>query len=85
MEIIPAIDLRQGQVVRLNQGDFNRQTTFSGDPLKIARGFVDAGAIRVHVVDLDGALEGRPKQNELYATLARDISVPLEVGGGFRV
>ncbi len=85
MEIIPAIDLRQGQVVRLNQGDFNRQTTFSDDPLKIARGFVDAGAIRVHVVDLDGALEGRPKQNELYATLARDISVPLEVGGGFRV
>jgi phosphoribosylformimino-5-aminoimidazole carboxamide ribotide isomerase len=84
MEIIPAIDLRQGQVVRLNQGDFNRQTTFSDDPLKVAQGFVDAGAIRIHVVDLDGALEGGPQQSDLYGALARDISVPLEVGGGFR-
>jgi phosphoribosylformimino-5-aminoimidazole carboxamide ribotide isomerase len=84
MEIIPAIDLRQGQVVRLNQGDFNRQTTFSDDPLKVAREFVDAGAIRIHVVDLDGALEGGPQQSELYGSLAREIGVPLEVGGGFR-
>jgi phosphoribosylformimino-5-aminoimidazole carboxamide ribotide isomerase len=84
MEIIPAIDLRKGQVVRLNQGNFNRQTTFSDDPLKVAQGFVDAGAIRIHVVDLDGALEGGPQQSNLYASLARDVSVPLEVGGGFR-
>ena len=84
MEIIPAIDLRQGQVVRLNQGDFNRQTTFSDDPRKVAQGFVDAGATRIHVVDLDGALEGGPKQSGIYGALARDISVPLEVGGGFR-
>lgn len=84
MEIIPAIDLRQGQVVRLSQGDFNRQTTFSDDPLKVAQGFVDAGAIRIHVVDLDGALEGSPKQSELYGALAHSLSVPLEVGGGFR-
>ena len=84
MEIIPAIDLRQGQVVRLSQGDFNRQTTFSDDPLKVAQGFVDAGAIRIHVVDLDGALEGAPQQSALYGVLARDIIVPFEVGGGFR-
>jgi phosphoribosylformimino-5-aminoimidazole carboxamide ribotide isomerase len=84
MEILPAIDLRQGQVVRLNQGDFTRQTTFSDDPRAVAQGFVDAGAIRIHVVDLDGALEGGPQQAALYGALARDISVPLEVGGGFR-
>ena len=84
MEIIPAIDLRQGQVVRLSQGDFNRQSTFSDDPLKVAQGFVDAGAIRIHVVDLDGALEGSPQQSQLYGALARSLSVPLEVGGGFR-
>lgn len=84
MEIIPAIDLRKGEVVRLNQGDFSRQTTFSDDPFKVAQGFVDAGAIRIHVVDLDGALEGGPQQSALYGALAHDISVPLEVGGGFR-
>lgn len=84
MEIIPAIDLRHGNVVRLNQGDFDRQTTFSDNPLAIARGFVEAGAPRIHVVDLDGTLEGAPVQNELTNRIAREISVPVEVGGGFR-
>jgi phosphoribosylformimino-5-aminoimidazole carboxamide ribotide isomerase len=84
VEIIPAIDLRQGQVVRLNQGDFDRQTTFSNDPLSVAREFQDAGASRLHVVDLDGALEGAPVQNELYTEIATQVDVPIEVGGGFR-
>ena len=84
MEIIPAIDLRQGQVVRLHQGDFNRQTIFSDDPLKVAQSFVDAGSTRIHVVDLDGALEGRPQQRNIYGALAHNIRVPIEVGGGFR-
>ena len=84
MEIIPAIDLRRGKVVRLNQGDFDRQTTYSDDPLAVARGFVEAGAVRIHVVDLDGALEGAPVQNEIYSVMAAEIGVPLEVGGGFR-
>ena len=84
MEIIPAIDLRHGDVVRLNQGDFDRQTTFSDDPLDVARGFVQAGATRIHVVDLDGALEGAPVQNERYSAIAAEIPVPIEVGGGFR-
>ena len=84
MEIIPAIDLRHGNVVRLNQGDFDRQTTFSDDPLAVARGFVAAGAPRIHVVDLDGTLEGAPVQNELTSRIAREIPVPVEVGGGFR-
>ena len=84
MEIIPAIDLRQGEVVRLNQGDFDRQTTFSRDPVSVARGFVEAGATRIHVVDLDGALEGGPRQAELYASIAESVDVPIELGGGIR-
>lgn len=84
MEILPAIDLRQGKVVRLNQGDFDRQTTFSDDPIAVAQGFVDAGATRIHVVDLDGALEGGLRQTELYASIARSVGVPIEFGGGIR-
>jgi phosphoribosylformimino-5-aminoimidazole carboxamide ribotide isomerase len=84
LEIIPAIDLRHGKVVRLNQGDFDRQTTFSDDPLAIARGFVEDGATRIHVVDLDGTLEAAPVQNELTTEIARETPVPIEVGGGFR-
>ena len=84
MEILPAIDLRQGKVVRLNQGDFDRQTTFSDDPIAVAQGFVEAGATRIHVVDLDGALEGGPRQSELYTSIARSVSVPIELGGGIR-
>ena len=84
MEIIPALDLRQGNVVRLNQGDFDRQTTFSSDPIAVARGFQEAGATRIHVVDLDGALAGAPVQNEVYSEIASVLNVPIEVGGGFR-
>ncbi|MDA1035320.1 MAG: 1-(5-phosphoribosyl)-5-[(5-phosphoribosylamino)methylideneamino]imidazole-4-carboxamide isomerase [Chloroflexi bacterium] len=84
MEILPAIDLRQGKVVRLNQGDFDRQTTFSDDPIAIAQGFVEAGATRIHIVDLDGALEGGPRQTELYVSIARSVGVPIELGGGIR-
>jgi phosphoribosylformimino-5-aminoimidazole carboxamide ribotide isomerase len=84
LEILPAIDLRRGKVVRLNQGDFDRQTTFSDDPIAVAQGFVDAGATRIHVVDLDGALEGGLRQTELYASIARSVGVPIEFGGGIR-
>ena len=84
MEVIPAIDLRNGQVVRLNQGDFAQQTTFSDDPVRVARQFVEAGASRIHLVDLDGALDGSPAQKELCMAIAEAVSVPIEVGGGFR-
>jgi phosphoribosylformimino-5-aminoimidazole carboxamide ribotide isomerase len=84
VEVIPAIDLRQGQVVRLNQGDFGKQTTFSDDPVRVARQFAEAGAPRIHLVDLDGALEGSPVQRELYLAVAEAVSIPIEVGGGFR-
>jgi phosphoribosylformimino-5-aminoimidazole carboxamide ribotide isomerase len=84
LEILPAIDLRQGKVVRLNQGDFDRQTTFSEDPVSVAQGFVEAGATRIHIVDLDGALEGTPRQTNLYLSIARSVGVPIELGGGIR-
>jgi len=84
MEVIPAIDLRHGQVVRLTQGDYAKQTTFSDDPIAVAAGFVEAGAVRIHVVDLDGALDGTPTQADLCARVAKAVPVPIEVGGGFR-
>jgi phosphoribosylformimino-5-aminoimidazole carboxamide ribotide isomerase len=85
-EILPAIDLRGGRVVRLQQGDFRRETAFSDDPLAVARGFVEAGARWLHVVDLDGARTGEPA----HAAVIRDIvdavggRLAAEVAGGLR-
>ncbi|MEX2599500.1 MAG: 1-(5-phosphoribosyl)-5-[(5-phosphoribosylamino)methylideneamino]imidazole-4-carboxamide isomerase [Dehalococcoidia bacterium] len=84
MEIIPAIDLRGGQVVRLHQGDYNRQTTFSDDPLGTAQQFAQAGAPRIHIVDLDGALEGFPAHLEVCRQIAAAVPTPIELGGGMR-
>ncbi len=84
MEVIPAIDLRAGSVVRLFQGDYERQTTFSGDPVAVARGFEQAGAPRIHVVDLDAARFGVPAQTEVARAIAAAVSVPIELGGGMR-
>ncbi|MFQ6066771.1 MAG: 1-(5-phosphoribosyl)-5-[(5-phosphoribosylamino)methylideneamino]imidazole-4-carboxamide isomerase [bacterium] len=84
MLIIPAIDLKQGRCVRLWQGKKERQTIYSEDPLAVARGWVEAGAERLHVVDLDGAWEGRPHHLNLVERMAREIDVPLELGGGIR-
>src|SRR5687767_8979728 len=63
--IVPSVDLRNGQVVRLKQGDYARQTTYDVDPLKTAQAFASAGAAWMHIVDLDGAKEGKPVQTEL--------------------
>ncbi|MEX2430876.1 MAG: 1-(5-phosphoribosyl)-5-[(5-phosphoribosylamino)methylideneamino]imidazole-4-carboxamide isomerase [Dehalococcoidia bacterium] len=84
MELIPAIDLRGGNVVRLHQGDYAQQTTFSGDPAGIAKLFAAAGVPRIHIVDLDGALEGLPAQLETVRTIAGAVPVPIEFGGGMR-
>ncbi|MCI0821654.1 MAG: 1-(5-phosphoribosyl)-5-[(5-phosphoribosylamino)methylideneamino]imidazole-4-carboxamide isomerase [Chloroflexi bacterium] len=84
MEIIPAIDLRAGSVVRLVQGDYERQTTFSDDPLAVARTFEAAGAPRIHVVDLDAARSGVPAHTEVARAIAAAVSVPVELGGGMR-
>jgi phosphoribosylformimino-5-aminoimidazole carboxamide ribotide isomerase len=83
--VIPAIDLREGRCVRLRQGRSDRETVFSDDPVAVARGWKDLGAERLHVVDLDGAFAGEPKQSALVGTIVAAVApVPVEVGGGLR-
>ena len=84
MEIIPAIDLRGGAVVRLLQGNYDRQTTFGDDPVGVAQGFEADGAPRIHVVDLDGAREGRRTQSAEVRAVAAAVGIPIELGGGLR-
>jgi phosphoribosylformimino-5-aminoimidazole carboxamide ribotide isomerase len=82
--VYPAIDLRDGRCVRLKQGDFDRQKEYDADPVGRAREWERQGARAIHVVDLDGAKEGRPVQLDLIRTLAESVDVPLQVGGGVR-
>lgn len=87
MLAIPAIDLMGGKVVRLQEGDPRKVKVYSDDPCATLRGFMAAGARRVHVVDLDGAFAGRPVQTDLVRALvavARKDGVEVEVGGGLR-
>lgn len=82
-ELIPAIDLRQGRVVRLEKGDDARRTAYDLDPRDLLAHFAELGVTRVHVVDLDAAF-GESPQRSLLEDLARSTRLPLEVGGGFR-
>jgi phosphoribosylformimino-5-aminoimidazole carboxamide ribotide isomerase len=83
--VIPAIDLRNGRCVRLHQGRSDRETVFSDDPLAVARGWKELGAERLHVVDLDGAFAGEPKQSALVAQIVAAVApLPVELGGGLR-
>jgi len=84
MMVIPAVDLRGGRCVRLRQGRPEAETVFSDDPVAVARRWADLGAPRLHVVDLDGAFAGAPKQTELVREIALSVSPPLQVGGGLR-
>ena len=84
MEVIPAIDLRDGKCVRLTQGDYDRETVFSDDPIAVAERWVVSGARRIHVVDLDGARDGVRANAAVVERLAREAGVPLQVGGGIR-
>lgn len=84
LEIVPSIDLRGGRVVRLKQGDYQRQVNYDVDPLATARSFADAGAAWMHLVDLDGAKEGRPVQTELIGQIISAAKLKVEVGGGVR-
>ena len=70
LTILPSIDLRNGRVVRLKQGDYGQQINYDVDPVDVAKGFAKAGAKWMHVVDLDGAKEGRPMQTDLIARVA---------------
>lgn len=82
--VFPAIDLRGGKCVRLVQGDFGRSKEYDADPIARAREWERRGAVAIHVVDLDGAKEGRPVQTDLVGRMARAVGVPLQVGGGIR-
>jgi phosphoribosylformimino-5-aminoimidazole carboxamide ribotide isomerase len=84
MIIYPAMDLMSGRVVRLKQGRFEDQTTYSAEPAEALHAFAEAGAEWAHVVDLDGARAKAPVQHDLIASLARSTSLKLQVGGGFR-
>lgn len=84
IEIFPAIDLIGGRVVRLFQGDYDRETVYSDDPCAIARGFVEAGAKYLHLVDLDGARDGTTANFESIEAIAHQGGLYIEVGGGIR-
>ena len=84
MEVIPAIDLRGGRCVRLYQGDYERETVFSEDPVEVARQWVKAGATRLHVVDLDGARTGVPVNLDVVRKIVSAVGVPVQLGGGIR-
>lgn len=85
MLVIPAIDLKDGQCVRLRQGRMEDDTVFSSDPVAIAGRWVDAGARRLHIVDLNGAFAGKPVNAEVIAQIvAKYPDLPVQVGGGIR-
>jgi phosphoribosylformimino-5-aminoimidazole carboxamide ribotide isomerase len=84
MIIYPAMDLMDGEVVRLKQGRFDARTSYSADPAEALHAFAEAGAEWAHVVDLDGARAKAPVQHQMIAELARSTPLKLQVGGGFR-
>ncbi len=84
MVIIPAIDLKEGQVVRLAQGDPSRETRYSRQPDAVAQEWVRRGARRLHVVDLDGAFSGSPANRTALRSILQTVSVPVQLGGGLR-
>jgi phosphoribosylformimino-5-aminoimidazole carboxamide ribotide isomerase len=86
MLLIPAIDLKDGQCVRLKQGDMDQTTVFGEDPAAVARGWVDKGARRVHLVDLNGAFAGKPKNEQAIRAILKSIGseVDVQLGGGIR-
>ncbi len=84
MQVIPAVDIRGGRCVRLQQGDYSRETVFAEDPVAQAERWVAAGAGRLHVVDLDGAREGGSPNEDAVRRILAAVDVPVQVGGGIR-
>lgn len=84
MLVLPAVDIRGGRCVRLVQGVRDRERVYGDDPVAAARRWQDAGAAWVHVVDLDGAFDGRPRNDAVIARMIAALRVPVEVGGGIR-
>ncbi|MCI0458782.1 MAG: 1-(5-phosphoribosyl)-5-[(5-phosphoribosylamino)methylideneamino]imidazole-4-carboxamide isomerase, partial [Gemmataceae bacterium] len=84
MLILPAIDLRGGRCVRLRQGDYDQETVFGADPAAMAQRWVDQGARYLHLVDLDGAKEGRPVNGPSVRAIVTTAGIPCQLGGGLR-
>ncbi len=84
MILLPAIDIRGGKAVRLQRGDFDKETVYDADPLDAARKWVEGGAQQLHVVDLDGAREGRPVNLDHLRRITSELDVPVQYGGGLR-
>jgi len=84
MQVIPAVDLKGGKCGRLQQGRAEAETVYSDDPVGAARRWAAEGAPRLHVVDLDGAFQGRPVHTEIIRQIAAGVPIPIEVGGGLR-
>ncbi len=84
MRLFPAIDIQGGRCVRLRRGDFASETVFSDDPVDVARTWVSLGARHLHVVDLDGARHGEPRNLDLVRRIAEEVTAPVQFGGGIR-
>jgi phosphoribosylformimino-5-aminoimidazole carboxamide ribotide isomerase len=84
MEIIPAVDIKGGKCVRLYQGDYGRETVFAEDPVAMALSWQSQGARRLHVVDLDGAARGEPRNIDVVEAIVKQVDVPVQLGGGAR-
>jgi 1-(5-phosphoribosyl)-5-[(5-phosphoribosylamino)methylideneamino] imidazole-4-carboxamide isomerase/N-(5'phosphoribosyl)anthranilate isomerase len=82
--LLPAVDIRDGKCVRLVQGDFGRETVYDEDPVAVAKRYESEGAQWLHVVDLDAALEGVPRNRELVAEVIRSVGIPVQCSGGIR-
>jgi phosphoribosylformimino-5-aminoimidazole carboxamide ribotide isomerase len=82
--IIPAIDIKDGKCVRLAQGKFDRVTTYADNPVEMALTWMQKGAELIHIVDLDGSVAGSPRNSNIILDIARNIDVPIQVGGGIR-
>ncbi|WP_461833610.1 1-(5-phosphoribosyl)-5-[(5-phosphoribosylamino)methylideneamino]imidazole-4-carboxamide isomerase [Desulfothermus sp.] len=84
MILFPAIDIKNGECVRLRQGKYNDVTVFSKDPVEMAKHWANKGAKYLHIVDLDGAFEGVPKNYNLIEKICNSIDIPVQLGGGIR-
>ena len=84
MVIIPAIDIKNGQCVRLAQGDFNRVTVYADNPIDMALVWAGKGAELIHIVDLDGSVAGLPRNAGIILDIVKKVNVPVQVGGGIR-
>ena len=87
MLLIPAIDIKDGQCVRLEQGDMERATVFSADPAAMAKHWISKGARRLHLVDLNGAFAGKPKNELAIKAILKAVGdeIPVQLGGGIRL